>query len=489
MRLLKLAALGLVAALPIAFLACVPSYETQQGSADAGSDGSMAGNDAGRDAHDAMPPDMGVDASLDSASDAPGDVGTPDAATGSDAPADASALFIEGRVAIGEQPPAYFSCSVRDGGVSCGGATDGTTLGHGPDAGTDPTPGPVLDVDGGPALSAISRVFAGVGFTCALQNDQVVCWGANDYSQLGQSTGILASSSLPIPVTTAIGTLQGVRSLAGGDYAACAIDFDGGTSCWGGNVYNQTCLLDAGRSVDFATSIAAFAGARHVAGGWGGTCAAVEPDGHVVCCGISDQGQTGVVVAPDASPCAAGPCAGPVDVPTVTGAVQVAAGTYHACATLANGNIACWGRADFGQLGVDPSTVTTTCPDGSGGQQACTATPPTLVSSGSGAFIQAAVTWTATCGLVSNGQVFCWGSNGAEELGRGTGRQNGAYPTPQPVLTGPGAPLSNVVGIVGHDLIFCGVTTTGAVYCWGGGGTGVYADGGGEVAYATEAPL
>jgi alpha-tubulin suppressor-like RCC1 family protein len=41
----------------------------------------------------------------------------------------------------------------------------------------------------------------------------------------------------------------------------------------------------------------------------------------------------------------------PVSVSGIVSASQVAAGQFHTCALLLNGNIMCWGRNDDGQLG------------------------------------------------------------------------------------------------------------------------------------------
>jgi len=44
-------------------------------------------------------------------------------------------------------------------------------------------------------------------------------------------------------------------------------------------------------------------------------------------------------------------------------ATAIAAGFYHSCAKLDNGNVKCWGINNYGQLGIDN---TTTMGDGPG---------------------------------------------------------------------------------------------------------------------------
>jgi alpha-tubulin suppressor-like RCC1 family protein len=277
-----------------------------------------------------------------------------------------------------------------------------------------------------------------------------------------------------------------VRSFATGGFHGCAVDGDGGVTCWGGNVLSQTCLVNGLRYLDNATPVAQLAGARHVGASWGGTCAALEPDGRVVCCGLDDSRQTG---APDASDCSGRACTGPTRVGSVQNAVQVAVGNGHACAVLSTGEIVCWGADDHGQLGVAPDGgVKATCTNMSAAVVPCSEVPPTSVTAPGSSFVQVAVSDGTTCGLTAAGQVLCWGSNEVNELGRGHGRSSGPNPVPDLVLVGQGAALSSVVGIFAHNGMACGVVASGDVYCWGGGGAGVYADAAVEETYATLVP-
>lgn len=145
---------------------------------------------------------------------------------------------------------------------------------------------------------------------------------------------------------------------------------------------------------------------------------------------------------------------------------SVAVGSSHACALTTNGEAWCWGYADAGQLG-DGQTGTEDCDDDTFGNWDCTTTP-VLVSGGH--------TWemlTAgdafTCGITTAGALYCWGYGDTGALGNGT---RGDYSTPQPVQ---GDQLWRYV--TAGDAHSCGITTSGSAYCWGYANAGQLGDG------------
>jgi len=135
--------------------------------------------------------------------------------------------------------------------------------------------------------------------------------------------------------------------------------------------------------------------------------------------------------------------------------VTVDAGGYHSCALEAR-QAFCWGN-NRGQLGDG------TMPD---------RLVPTAVAGGL-TFATLSAGDGASCGLTLTGAAYCWGFNTSGQLGDGTTTDR---LSPTPVAGGlTFAALSagnNAAG--GHT---CGVTTSGAAYCWGRNGNGQLGDG------------
>ena len=88
------------------------------------------------------------------------------------------------------------------------------------------------------------RVQTGNGFACVVDAQRnVLCWGRNDYGQLGDGT--LVKRDLPGPVAG----LSHVSSVAVGAGHACAIDGYGTVHCWGGTL----CTLNPNPSPSVVT--------------------------------------------------------------------------------------------------------------------------------------------------------------------------------------------------------------------------------------------
>ena len=93
-----------------------------------------------------------------------------------------------------------------------------------PNAGFDLTP-----------LQAIGQITAGDGHTCALTTaGGVLCWGRNDYGQLGDNT--TTAHNLPVDV---FGLSSGIKAVVAGAYHTCALTDAGGVKCWGNNEFGQ----------------------------------------------------------------------------------------------------------------------------------------------------------------------------------------------------------------------------------------------------------
>jgi len=137
----------------------------------------------------------------------------------------------------------------------------------------------------------------------------------------------------------------------------------------------------------------------------------------------------------------------------VTGGLAFAAisdGQQHICGVTTGGAAYCWGVNFDGQLG-------------DGGTDSSTG--PVLVSGG--------LTFTAvsagiyhTCGLATGGAIYCWGNNYSGALGNGTA---GTYVNSTPAAVSGDLTFVAVTASYEHT---CGLTATGAAYCWGDNGAG-----------------
>jgi hypothetical protein len=145
-------------------------------------------------------------------------------------------------------------------------------------------------------------------------------------------------------------------------------------------------------------------------------------------------------------------------------AVAVVTGLQHTCALLDDGNVKCWGLNLVGQLGYGD-----TYRRGGDAMDMGDALP--LVDLGTGRFATAiAAGGDATCALLDDGTVKCWG--GADLNGQpGDGTQNrgdqpGEMGDALPALElGPRRATEVAVG----DAIACALLDDGTVSCWGKG--------------------
>jgi alpha-tubulin suppressor-like RCC1 family protein len=230
------------------------------------------------------------------------------------------------------------------------------------------------------------------------------CWGQNDRDQLGASTNGLSTAEgvnvTPSPLS--------VRVLTVGARHSCAVLRDGEVDCWGDNLEGQ--LGSAGTEPSpFRASAGpiyddtgAMVAAVEVDAGGGDTTCARFVSGEVWCWGRNDYGQLGrgTAGAPDdVATGVSGLC-----FPATARAVDVAVGPRHACAVIADGTIRCWGANEAGQLGDGTST------DRHAPVQAAGVTGARQVVVGD----------AHTCARLADGTARCWGANAAGQLGDGT---------------------------------------------------------------------
>jgi alpha-tubulin suppressor-like RCC1 family protein len=126
--------------------------------------------------------------------------------------------------------------------------------------------------------------------------------------------------------------------------------------------------------------------------------------------------------------------------------VQLSAYGRTVCGVAADGAGYCWGPNTDGQLG-------------NGGADAGSKTPAKL--KGTIAFASIAAGDPASCGVATDGTGYCWGDNGYGNVGNGVASTDDVL---APVAVSGGLKWA---AIDAGGVFACGLTTDGAIYCWG----------------------
>src|SRR2546426_491284 len=424
----------------------------------------------------------------------------------------------------------YHSCALMAGQAFCWGNNRGQV-----GDGTTPDRFVPTAVAGGLTFAALS---AGDGASCGLTpTGAAYCWGFNNSGQLGDGTTTDRLSPTPVAGGLTFAMLSAGNNAAGGH--TCGVTTSGAAYCWGRNGNGQ---LGDGTTTDrlVPTPIAGGVAFAAVITGGQHTCG-VTTSGAAYCWGFNGAGGLGDGTTTQRL------------VPTVVAGgltfATLSAGGAHTCGVTASGGVCCWGLNGNGQLGdgtvtnrlvptpVAPpgseptpdytlslspaalmivqgatgnTTVTITRTNFTGAVTLSLGNAPAGVT---GSFDPAAPTGTSstltvsvgaavapgvynltvggtgtagdrstpltltvsapvfavvapvsagiahTCGVTSSGAAYCWGNNTYGGLGNGT---TTGSTTPIAVSGG----LTFAAVSVGNEFT-CGVTTSGAAYCWG----------------------
>ena len=123
----------------------------------------------------------------------------------------------------------------------------------------------------------------------------------------------------------------------------------------------------------------------------------------------------------------------------------------HTCAVLSDGQLKCWGDNADGQLGL-------------GNVSSTGVWEPTAVNLGAGrTAVDVATANAATCALLDDQSVKCWGRNTRGQLGLGNDSSNDVL-TPQ-LVTFSGS--SKPIKLAGALRSFCAIMDNGTMACWG----------------------
>lgn len=322
------------------------------------------------------------------------------------------------------------------GRLYCWGKGDSGRLGTGS---TDDEAVPVEIEGGGDDWVAVD---AGVAHACGLRaSGRLYCWGADRYGQLGDGA---PSEDRDAPVEVLGGSTHW-RAVGVGGFHTCGIRASGRLLCWGADDLGQVGDGGARRSAGVLAPIPVAGPVQDwsaVTAGDRRTCA-LRPNGQALCWG---RGVSSRLVTRQ---------------PLVIGRPRplwqaVVAGADHTCALTTGGRVFCQGYDDLGQQG-----------DGirqswHEGPVVMPHPPWNWVGLGSG--------YGHVCGIRRSGRLFCWGWNRASQLGNGDNRERTA-----PAEVSGGA--DDWVSVDGGYNHTCGLRAGGTLWCWGGNGAGQIGDG------------
>lgn len=314
---------------------------------------------------------------------------------------------------------------LEDGRVTCWGYNRKGELGLGHTNATDGIAVPVGFVDLGsePVVGLTS------GKCATMLSGRVRCWGGNDLGVLGAGNraavgdgpGEMGDATPVVDVGAPIRKLAVDRSSG---LTACAILEAGVLKCWGDNGDGKLGLGDELPRGDEPNEMGANLPAvrvgsnltvRDVAVGVQHVCVILD-NGAVKCWGaVSGLGY------PTARPIGIAPTdmgdmLASVDLGSGRTAVEIGVGVRHSCALLDDGTIKCWGEG--GRLGVGDMLPRGTTPGTMGD-----ALPP-LDFNGRKA-LHLYVGTFASCALLQDNSVACWGDNVTGLLGQERSRAMG----------------------------------------------------------------
>jgi alpha-tubulin suppressor-like RCC1 family protein len=295
-----------------------------------------------------------------------------------------------------------------------------------------------------PSGASVKAISAGARFNCALLSDgRVKCWGTAQHGQLGlgdtESRGDEPGEMGPNLPSVDLGPNFTVQELVIGPGAshACvfqAVDLvgDGTSKCWGLNFNGQlgqgnAAIQDKGAigdepgemgealaPVNLGTNLSAYA---ILMATW--TTCPITSLGQVKCFGQELWLDDIVFPGPGGLPGSMGDNLPFVDLgsPGVVPGRYSAAGSFHACMLLADGNVKCFGRNNEGQLGYGDTQNRGDNPAEMGNDL------PT-VTLGTGRTAKQLVAGAAhSCALLDNDTVKCWGRG--KNLGLGSTNHRG----------------------------------------------------------------
>ena len=314
------------------------------------------------------------------------------------------------------------------------------------------------------SVSGIKQVAAGSLHSLGLKEDgSVLSWGLNDDGMLGRPQ--TESSVIPGLVVMQNGEpLTDIVSVGAGRYHSLALKADGTVWSFGYNLHGE---LGTGEPLGedavtnhFAKQVVDKSGAPiqdivEIAVGTYHSLA-LKSDGTVYAWGLGNYGRLGTGFIGNQN------CAVPVKDSTgngvLTGIKSIGAGSFHSMAVANDGTVYTWGLNNFGQLGNN--------------LEATSCLLPTSVVHTDGSLLSDVVKITGgeyhTMALLSDGTVYCWGSDTEGQLGSNAVSDRSSVPVRVSSYLNSGETyLSNVVDITAGTSGNMVLTADNRLFAWG----------------------
>ena len=246
-----------------------------------------------------------------------------------------------------------------------------------------------------------TTIAAGTYNGCAiLENQSMVCWGDNEYGQLGDGT----TNGSVVPIYVNVAANETPVEVTVGQVTACALMESGNIYCWGSGYYGKMGNGEPWNDDYVNTEMRQVLlpegqGGQTVSISGGHICTILD-NGDVYCWGRGNQGQLGNGGTSNLNTPAK------VNLPGQRSAIAISTGTYMTCAITTDGMGYCWGENDEGQLGNGTTNSRRTTPSEVLFPSGYT---PVSISAGD----------DFACALMDNRKVMCWGENNDGRLGQG----------------------------------------------------------------------
>ncbi len=257
---------------------------------------------------------------------------------------------------------AHTCALIENGRVRCWGLNSSGQLGYNntENIGDNEDPSFPGDV---PLNAKATALSVGGTHACALLEDGTLrCWGENASGQLGYGNNEdIGDDEFPFSVN-AIDIAAGILEVTTGRGHTCVRVGEGGVRCWGGNAFGQLGYSNANPlAIPLVVDVALDAMVTMLSSNGDHNCALLEGGG-LRCWGRNDKGQLGYGhtenIGDDEDPDAVGTVPlMPQGVPDGTPVIDLALGEGHSCVLYEGGDVLCWGDNFYGQIGQGTTTT------------------------------------------------------------------------------------------------------------------------------------